>query len=226
MRTLTALGMGLLLVACSGSSAQIVGSGADGGLPTDDAAAPSANVTTDGGGEPTFYGSCATTGPLTAGAHTEKQSGLTIHWPAGWLPETEGQVDFNAIGAPYTYVPTGATAAKDAQAQISWSSPIVLSSEADVQKRLDQEVGAGGTGAHVQRITIDGHPAVFWWNQEPPPQPGCMGCAADPGPDVMTIGLAVAVGLNLMELRGAARVNANPAEIFCEIQAIELGVTF
>jgi hypothetical protein len=229
MRTWIVFALGLVAIGCSGSSASVSsgGIGADGGLAPDDAA-PSSDgaVTVDGGGGPALYGACTLGVPLGLGAYTEPKSGVTLHWPAEWTAQTQTQPDMFQVQTPYSYVPTGAAAPTNSLANLEIYGPIVASDATDAQKRLDDAVSGVCAGGQVARVTISGHPGVFCWTQAPPPQPGCMNCPGDPGPDIVTIALTVASGLNILELSGRARVNATPAQIFCDMQAMELGLTF
>ena len=71
---------------------------------------------------------------------------------------------------------------------------------------------------------LGGLPASAFWVETPPVQPGCAGCPMDPGPDFITIGVAVADGKTVFELTGSARMNA-PASIFCDIQQTEASLS-
>lgn len=226
------------------------GSGGLGGLgsgnqPTDGDASTSSSTTPtpviDGGANSdasvvTAFGPCAgrLTKPLTAGSQVGARSGATLHWPAGWtpLPANESGGDA-AVEATYTYVPTGTSNATNATARVGMS-PSGVSSDAQGNELLASAATyARDNNGDAKSITVNGHPATLWWDQEPPAQPGCMNCAGDPGPDLVTIGLSIYLGatpefgggLAMLEVRGTARVNATPSELFCDMEAIVLGVT-
>lgn len=169
---------------------------------------------------------------LTAGAWTEPRSGATLHWPAGWMQADPSSG--NGATAPYTYVPTGATATTSAQANVT-VSPSGVSSDAQGQEVLQGAVNwAKGNAGNASQITMGGYPAVVWWDQEAPPQLGCAMCTGgDPGPDYVVIGAEAYLGnsptfggLTVVEVQGRARVNAQPPDIICDMQAMVLGVTF
>jgi len=238
--------VGALVVGCgSGNSSSPLDGGAvgdsggssDSGVAIDGAAAsPFPLPPADAGSSPALtalYGTCAGAAPkpLTAGSWTEPRSGATLHWPAGWSAAAP-----NAGGgafAPYTYVPTGASAPTDARVTMT-ISPSGVSSDAQGQEVLNGWVSyAKAHAGTASQITIGGHPAVVWWDEEVPPQPGCQGCPGDPGPDLVEVGLAAYLGdtptfggLTVVEVQGRARVNAQPAEIVCDMEQIALGVTF
>src|SRR5262245_6954451 len=100
------------LVGCSGGTGS-VGDGTDGGTdgPT---TGPTPDPTLSG---VTLYGTCDRGAvALTAGSLTDTATGVTYQWPAGWT----GAKDASgvSISRSYTYVPTGATAPKEAQARL------------------------------------------------------------------------------------------------------------
>ena len=88
----------------------------------------------------------------------------------------------------------------------------------------------GGTGA---QITLGGHPAVVWWDEEAPAEPGCAsGCGGDPGPDYVVIGLAAYLGdipsggLGVVQIRGFSPGSTRSLGHLCDMEAMVLGVTF
>jgi hypothetical protein len=111
-----------------------------------------------------------------------------------------------------------------ARTDVTLYDDTVATDEIDAAKRM-AEMTDGVPAGQVRRFTLQGRSAIQWWTQAPPPQPGCAGCPGDPGPDIVTISLVADVDLRLVELTASARVNAAP-DVFCDIQAIELGVTF
>jgi hypothetical protein len=204
------------LAGCSGSSGNVFDSTATDAGPTPDGAI---SPTPDGGGPSLLYGQCGLPKPLTAGSVTEPKANVTLRWPTPWTGD--GPTYFETK-EPYMYLPTGATAEKQSSAYVSLYDSTLATNEADAAKRMSDYVN-GVPDAQVRRFTLDGHPAIIWWTQSMPPQPGCMGCPGDPGPDIVTIQLIVDVNLQLVQLTGSARVNA-PADVFCDIQSIELGI--
>jgi hypothetical protein len=194
--------LAVLVGACSG------GSGSSGG------------VVGDGGGETgigafPIYGDCSSVAPKSiAGSHTDP-AGYTYSWPTGWSGVTSGGLF--TVSAPYRYVPTGASAPSDATAYIE-SMTSTSASESDALTVIAHPYGASGDA--VRSFTLGGLPASAFWVRTPPPQPGCEGCPGDPGPDLITIGVAVANGKTVFELTGTARLNA-PVEIFCDMQQTE-----
>jgi hypothetical protein len=136
------------------------------------------------------------------------------------------------VTAPYTFVPTGASTPSSTTAEVTMSTSGV-SSDAQGAELVDGAAKAAvSKGGDARSIVIGGHPATLWWDHEAPPQPGCEGCAGDPGPDFVSVGVTIYLGstpefggLALLEVQGAARQNATPSDIFCDMEAIVLGVT-
>jgi hypothetical protein len=198
----SASAIALLLAACSGGSNSSNGGAPDGG---DDA----------GGGAWPIYGNCAgVASKVVAGSHTDPV-GYVYSWPDGWNGATSGGLF--TVSAPYSYVPTGSSTPKDATAYIE-SQTSTSASDADALALVAHPYG-GSEGA-VRSFTVGGRPASAFWVRIPPVQPGCAGCPMDPGPDFITIGVAVANGKTVFELTGSARSNA-PDAIFCDIQQTE-----
>jgi hypothetical protein len=139
----------------------------------------------------------------------------------------------SGVTAPYTYVPTAASAATSAWVRIV-VSPSGVSSEAQGQQVLQGWVEWGQAhGGSASSIMLGGHPSVLWWDHEAPARPGCLSCPLDPGPDSVTIGLAAYLGntpgfggLTMVDVQGSARIDAVPLDIFCDMEAMSLGVTF
>jgi hypothetical protein len=139
----------------------------------------------------------------------------------------------SGVTAPYTYVPTGATAATSAWVRLV-VSPSGVSSEAQGQQVLQGWAEwAQARGGSASSIMLGGHPAVIWWDHEAPAQPECLNCPLDQGPDFVMIGLAAYLGntpgfggLSVVEVLGAARIDAVPLDIFCDMEAMALEITF
>jgi hypothetical protein len=229
-----AMTMGAVVSAC-GSGTSAVGAG-----PNDASVfmPPPANAVDGGGGGDSgalvsIYGQCSgkTAKPLIAGSYAEPRTGATLHWPEGWTLLDPKTTTGGVVTAPYTYVPTGATAPKDAQARLG-ISPSGVSGEAQAQEVLQVRAKhASDNGGRASQIQVGGHAAIVWWDEVPPLQPGCNSCPLDPGPDAVEIGLAIDfgetdVGFTVVELQGAARVNAQPVDVICDMEAMALGVTF
>ena len=193
--------------ACSSGSGSNGATGGDGG-----------SDTSSGGAWP-VYGDCSGVAPKSvAGSHTDP-AGYSYSWPTGWTGATSGGLF--TVSAPYSYVPTGETTARDSGATID-SSTSTTATEADALAIVAHPYG-GSEGA-VHAFTLGGLPASAFWVETPPAQPGCAGCPMDPGPDFITIGVAVADGKTVFELTGSARMNA-PASIFCDIQQTEASLS-
>ncbi len=218
---------GVSVVACSGRGASIDGAGADsgggdgamldGGAPNGDAA--------DDASALFVYGQCTNAKPLTAGAHTGANSSVTLRWPTPWTALTpQPSTNTYTLNAPYSYVPTGKTAAVPSSAAVTLWDDEVRTSDADLKKRIDDAVAAVPP-ANLRRFLLDGHPAVLYWQLLAPPQSGCQGCPVDPGPDYVAITLFASNGVRLVQFTGQARVNATD-DLFCDIQAIALGLAF
>jgi hypothetical protein len=236
MRVWITIGAVLVGVGCSGGSSGIADGPTDaaveGGLPVP---SPSSDGG-DAGAVTSLFKQCTgmTPKPLTAGSQVDAHSGATLHWPAPWTGLAPNQTGGSAgASTPYQYVPTNATAASGATATVTMS-PVGVSSDAQGAELLQSAVdGASKNGGDAKRITIGGHDAVIAWRQEAPPQPGCQGCAGDPGPDYVNIEVSVYLGatpefgggLAVLEVRGGARTNAVPADVFCDMEQMALGIT-
>jgi hypothetical protein len=169
---------------------------------------------------PTLYGACdAANVALSAGSYTESTSGVTFAWPDGWTGAKESNVF--GLQKSYAYVPTGRTEAQTTAARVHVFDPFTYAEAADVETRL-ASLASAYSHEHVERITLGGYPALFAWGVEAPPQPGCAGanCVLDPGPDLVWIRLGVGLGLRFIEAQASARVNAEPSDVLCEMQAI------
>jgi hypothetical protein len=192
----------------------------------------------DGGALATISAQCAASSsrPLTAGSYTEPETGLTVHWPDGWTLTTAGQSETPAtLTTPVTWVPTGSTTALQDHATFSIS--VVPYGNPDqvaeaVPERIAAAMQAGGAGSAV---TLAGQPGAVWWQLVAPPQPECpapCGIVAS-SPEFLDIGALVqftmvdaGYGSGVeVDLTGSARADAQPAEVFCDIEAMILGVT-
>jgi hypothetical protein len=181
------------------------------------------------------FGPCgsAASKPVSAGSVVDARSGATLHWPDGWsaLPANQAGGEA-AVSRPYTYVPTGASTPSTVTALVSMSTSGV-SSDAQGEELVENAAkSAAAYGGDARSIVVGGHPATLWWDHQAPPQPGCQGCVGDPGPDIESVGVTIYLGttpefggLALLEVRGAARQNATPNDLFCDMQAMALGLT-
>jgi hypothetical protein len=165
--------------------------------------------------------------PLTAGSYTDPKTGLTMHWPSGWKLQTVGtNSNFATLATPVTFVPTGSTTALQDEATFTLSVSS-YGNAGQVQQALQDP--------RREAITLAGHPGALGWWLAPPPQPQCpAGCLSIPPlPEILTItGLVpfttidAGVGFGVeVDLTGSARLDALPAQVFCDIEAMILGVT-
>ena len=84
-------------------------------------------------------------------------------------------------------------------------------------------------------LTLAGQPAVVWWGLEPVPQPACpAGCpSVPPLPELLEVAGLVPFtmvdgggGFGVeVDIDGIARANAQPQQVFCDMEAMILGVT-
>jgi hypothetical protein len=195
--TLSAFVVAALLVGCGG------GTTAAGGSPA---------------GEPPVVGIYSSCPSETLEQTYASPSGFTMGYPSTWTGANQGSTYYD-LTTPYRYVPTGQTAPVLAQSNLEVETGTTATSDQDVQTRL-YDISHAFSDSVVRSYDIGGHPAVAWWYDWPPPQPGCAGCSGDPGPDYITIGVAFGRGLDVVEVFGSARVDA-PAQVFCDIQASE-----
>jgi hypothetical protein len=149
---------------------------------------------------------------------------FTLAYPSTWQSGNGGASNQDSIWREYAYVPTGSTTPKNEQVTVFAQWGVTATDANDVQRRLNDMV-SGYPNAVVRRYTIGGAPAIAWWYDTPPAQPGCMGCQGDPGPDFIEIGVGAARGLAIFQIYGRARINA-PDDVFCEMQAIEGSLAF
>ncbi len=211
----------LALAACGGSSTSVPSDGRPKPDADDDVRGPdrSAPVSSESAERTGPYGSCAAV--ALASTYVDP-IGFELGFPSAWSGQPSATNAYT-LGRSYSYVPTGASTPLEAIAQVMTTTGSTARDEADVTRMLEDKV-SGYPDADVHRFTIDGRPAISWWYEEAPPQPGCYGCAADPGPNFVRVNVATAKGLAIIEARGGARVNA-AEEVFCEIQAIEASLS-
>ena len=192
----------------------------------------------DGGSFAAISAQCAAlpARPLTAGSYTDPETQLTVHWPEGWTLTTIGDnATFVTLTTPVTWVPTGSTTAL--QDQASFTLSVFGYGNADqVPQAVPDAISAA---AHAEgagmALTLAGHPGAIWWRLAPPAQPDCPApcLTVPPSPEILTIGGLVQFttvpgggGLGVeVDLAGSARADAQPQQVFCDIEAMILGVT-
>jgi hypothetical protein len=213
------------LIACSaGTGALHASDGSDGGAPgSDGAAAGPDGAATANTGVSGIYKTCAPV-PLTQSL-TNAEQHFSLGYPSTWQSGSGGASNENDIWRTYAYVPTGSTTPTSTQLTVAAQWGETATDANDVQRMLNDMV-SGYPSASVRRFSIGGAPAIAWWFDTPPAQPGCS-CNADPdpGPDFIEVGVGAARGLAILQVSARARVDA-PDEVFCEIQAIEASLTF
>jgi hypothetical protein len=141
------------------------------------------------------------------------------------------------LTTPVTWVPTGSMTAVTDQAIFSLSIAGYGNNNQIPQAipgAIDLAAQNGGAGS---ALTLAGHPSAIWWDLVAPAQPGCAaGCGGGvpPSPEILTIGALIqftmvdgGVWSNGIEvdLSGSARANAQPVQVFCDMEAMILGVT-
>lgn len=206
-------GLGFLavfLMACSGATASVV----DGPAPDPSSTTPAPNPqTVPGGGLVTYQKTCAATATLP-GILASAPLSFSVHYPSTWN-NTTTQTDQPRL-ANYSSV---STPKLEERGDVNASRYYLGDPSVDPKKYLRDT--ASRANGEWRELTISGHPAASWWEKYSPPQPGCEGCGGDPGPDIVTIHVAVSLGdREILELSGTARVTAAP-QVFCDIQAIE-----
>jgi hypothetical protein len=197
---------------------------------------PPAGDAGNAGAFETIYAQCTRSAPrpLTAGSYTEPNSGLTVHGPSGWTLGSTGSA-VATLTTPITWIPTGSTTTVCDDAEFSIWVGFYGSASQPPQAIADAVIAAseskgGGTGSAV---TLAGQPAAVWWNLQPVPQPACPGGCLDvpPSPELLHVGglvqfTTVDAGFGLeVHLDGWARANAQPQQVFCDMEAMILGVT-
>jgi hypothetical protein len=173
--------------------------------------------------------------PLTAGSYVEPMSGLTVHWPSGWTFTSASGSATATLTTPITWIPTGSTTPEAGEAEFSilvgYYGSASQPSQA-LQGETEESATSSGNGSI---LTLAGQPALVWWYLSPVPEPECPApCGGSPPlPELMTVdGLVefttvdAGVGFGLeLDLEGAARANAQPQQVFCDMEAMILGVT-
>jgi hypothetical protein len=227
----------LLLVSSAGSCAQ-AGSGAstsDGGpivqgdatFPVPPANDAGADDGRDASVLDTIHALCVASPPrpLTAGSYVEPTTGLTVHWPAGWTLTSPPDSPTATLTASYTWTPTGSTTPMAGEVTFAISK-VYYGNASQPPQALAQGAAQGSA------VTLAGQPAAVWWDLEPVPQPQCPApCGSFPPlPELLNVEGMVQFtgdgGLGFeIDLGGAARADAQPQQIFCDMEAMILGVT-
>jgi hypothetical protein len=191
----------------------------------------------DGGPFATISAQCAALPPrpLTAGSYTDPETRLTVHWPDGWTLTTLGQNSFATLSAPVTWVPAGAMAALQDEATFSIAAATYGNADQVPQAvpgAISAAMQAGGAGTAV---TLLGQPAALWWELVPPAEPGCASCTSDIPPLPYFLDIAGLLQFRMVDagagfgvevdLAGSARADAKPTQVFCDMEAMILGVT-
>jgi hypothetical protein len=191
--------------------------------PGADAKATSANTTDSGadasGGVNGIYKACPA---VTLTQHYVDPAGFTLDYPSTWT-ESSSDATTYAFTEPYSYLPTGSPKASAEEARIL--AFVGTDSDTMTAAQAPDQYAACCPNDVVRKFTINGRPAVAWWYDQPPAQCGACPGPGDPGPDLISINLAVANGRTVIQLNASARANA-PDDIFCQIQAIEASLTF
>jgi hypothetical protein len=190
----------------------------------------------DAGPFDAVFAQCARTAPrpLTAGSHTDPNTGLILHWPEGWTLVSSGST-VATLSTPITWVPAGSTAAVADPAELSISVGFYGNASQPPQAIQGAVSAASAGGGTASTLMLAGQPAVVWWDLEPVPQPACpAGClSVPPLPKLLEVhglvsftmvdgggGFGVEVNID-----GVARANAQPQQVFCDMEAMILGVT-
>jgi hypothetical protein len=175
--------------------------------------------------------------PQTAGSYTEPNTGLTVHWPDGWALDTGGgNATFATVSAPITWVPTGSTTALAGQAQISISAGFYGNASQASQVIQGQLSAISGNGGIASALTLAGQPAVAWWDLSMVPEPACpAGCGGGvpASPELMNVDALIQFtmidaggGFGVeVDVDGVARADAQPEQVFCDMEAMIRGVT-
>jgi hypothetical protein len=210
MRNGSILGFVAVLVGCSGSTASVF----DGPAPDPSWTAPAPSPqAVPGGGLATYQKSCGATAALP-GILASSSLSFSVHYPSTWnnattQPDQPRLASYSSVGTPKV----------EERGDVTANRYYLGDPTQDPKAYLRQT--ASRANGEWRELTIGGHPAASWWERYSPPQPGCAGCGGDPGPDIVAIHVAVALGgREILELTGTARVTAF-AQVFCDIQAIE-----
>jgi hypothetical protein len=198
--------------------------------------APTGGDAGDAGPFGTIYSQCARTAPrpLTAGSYTDPNTGLTLHWPEGWRLVSSGAT-VATLSTPITWVPTGSTAAVADDAELSISVGFYGNASQPPQAIQGAVNAASASGGTASTLTLAGQPAVVWWDLVPVPQPGCpAGCLSIPPlPELLEVNGLIQFamvdgggGFGVeVDIDGTARADGQPQQVFCDMEAMILGVT-
>ncbi len=173
--------------------------------------------------------------PLTAGSYTQPDTGLTLRWPDGWTLVRQDS-EIATLTAPITLLRNGIGPVLHGNARFS----IMLwpYGKDEAMPRLgpdsfDQLNQSGGIGAVIALV---GQPATLAWGLEPLSPPGCSG-ACETGrsvwPPIMDVTgwIQFAAVRNrwpngvALRITGDVPANAQPSSVFCDMEAMILGVT-
>jgi hypothetical protein len=190
----------------------------------------------DAGPFDAIYAQCAGSmrRPLTAGSYTDPTTGLTLHWPDGWTLAPNPGADFATLSTPITWVPTGSTTPVTDQAHVSISTVFYGNPGQPAQAIPDALRAASASGGIGSSIMLAGQPAALWWNLSAVPEPGCLNCGSIPPlPELMNVAALVPFtmidaggGFGVeVDIDGVARADAQPQQVFCDMEAMILGVT-
>jgi hypothetical protein len=175
--------------------------------------------------------------PQTVGSYTEPNTGLTVHWPDGWsLVTGAGNATFATLGTPITWVPTGSTTALAGEAQVSISAGFYGNASQPSQVIQEQLSAVSGNGGIASALTLAGQPAVAWWDLSMVPEPACpagCGLGVPASPELMNVDALIQFtmidaggGFGVeVDIDGVARANAQPEQVFCDMEAMIRGVT-
>jgi hypothetical protein len=202
-----------LVVGCSGAAVSPIASeqtttGSDASLED--------GKTSSGPGVVGIYSECS---PIALDKTYASPKGFSFSYPSGW--DHDPSIEVYGLTTSYSYLPTGesSTVTTTAIVGLTLEGPNNNSMIA-----LEQVLGAY-PGAVSSSFEVQGHAAVAYWFKSAPPQAGCSSCPTDPGPDIVTIGVAAVMGSEVVALSGSARVDAPPS-VFCDIQGIEGSLSF
>jgi hypothetical protein len=157
-----------------------------------------------------------------------------VHWPSGWTLASAGSTVATLI-TPITWIPTGSTTPVCNGAEFSIWVGFYGNAGQPPQAIADTVSGASRGGGTGSAVTLAGQPAAVWWDLQPVPQPACPnGCAVvPPSPELLhvsglvqftTVDAGGGFGLEV-DLDGVARADAQPQQVFCDMEAMILGVT-
>jgi hypothetical protein len=177
---------------------------------------------------------CATPArPLTAGSFTQTDTGITVHWPEGWSVVAQ-QRGFVLLHAPVTAMnrPVGPAIPGEAMFRMDVMDPLP---DTAASRAGSTKAGDRGDGV-TPELTLLGQPATLGWGIYPVVWPDCPGACAQeftgwPGDMGVTGSIQLPkVSRNYprgadVHIGGWGPVNAQPSTVFCDMQAMILGVT-